>query len=111
VEEVDVKYIIAAILLSAVITFFLRALPFLIFNGKNSLPDKVSALGRVLPSAIMAVLIVYCFKGVIKEPVSEGIPAVIASAVVVFTYKWKHNTLASIFAGTVCYMLLLGLIG
>lgn len=83
----------------------------LLRDGKNSLPDKVSALGRVLPSAIMAVLIVYCFKGVIKEPVSEGIPAVIASAVVVFTYKWKHNTLASIFAGTVCYMLLLGLIG
>lgn len=111
VAEVDVKYIIAAILLSAVITFFLRALSFLIFNGKNSLPDKVSALGKVLPSAIMAVLIVYCFKGGIKEPVSEGVPAVIASAVVIFTYKWKHNTLASIFAGTACYMLLLGVIG
>ncbi len=71
----------------------------------------MSALGRVLPSAIMAVLIVYCFKGAIKEPASEGVPAVIASAVVIFTYKWKHNTLAGIFAGTACYMLLLELIG
>ena len=63
----DVKYIIAAILLSAVITFFLRALPFLIFNGKNSLPDKVSALGKVLPSAIMAVLIVYCLISIVSS--------------------------------------------
>lgn len=104
-----IKYILGAILLSAVITLAVRALPFVIFNGKNKLPDRVAALGKLLPSAIMAVLIVYCFKGIIKEPVSEGVPAVIAAAVVALTYKWKHNTLISILGGTVCYMVLLRL--
>ena len=107
----DTKYIIGAILLSAIITFGLRALPFVIFNGKNKLPGRVSALGRLLPSAIMAVLIVYCFKGVIKEPVNEGIPALLAAAVVAVTYKWKHSTLISILGGTVCYMVLLRVVG
>ncbi len=107
----NIRYIIVAILLSAVITFCLRALPFVIFNGKNKLPDRVAALGKLLPSAIMAVLIVYCFKGVVKEPMGEGIPAVIAAAVVAVTYKWKHNTLVSILGGTVCYMILVRFVG
>lgn len=107
----SVKYIIAAIVLSAVITFSLRALPFVIFNGKNKLPDRVASLGKLLPSAIMAVLIVYCFKGAVKSPVSEGVPALIAAAVVAVTYKWKHNTLISILAGTVCYMVLIRIVG
>ena len=33
--EMGIKYILGAILLSAVITFVLRALPFVIFNGKK----------------------------------------------------------------------------
>ena len=102
----SIKYILSAILLSAVITFCLRALPFVIFNKKNKMPDRVANLGKLLPSAIMAVLIVYCFKGTVKAPVSEGIPAIIAAAVVAVTYKWKHNALISILGGTVCYMVL-----
>lgn len=103
----NTKYIILAILISAVITFALRAVPFVIFNGKKKLPPRIESLGKILPSAIMAVLIVYCFKGVVSEPVHEGIPALIAAAVVFATYKWKHNTLISILGGTICYMLLI----
>lgn len=103
----NTEYIILAILISAVITFALRAVPFIVFNGKKKLPPRLEALGRILPSAIMAVLIVYCFKGVVKSPVYEGIPAAIAATVVFATYKWKHNTLISILGGTICYMLLI----
>ena len=50
------------VLLAAAITFFLRALPFLIFHGEKRMPGWLERLGQALPSAIMAVLIVYCLK-------------------------------------------------
>lgn len=71
---------VIAILVSAVITFGLRALPFLVFQEGKELPDKIKRLGMVLPSSITAV-----------------------------SYKWKHNTLISILLGTVSYMLFLHL--
>ena len=53
-----------AIFVSAVITFGLRSLPFLVFQEGKELPDQIKRLGMVLPSSIMAVLIVYCLKDV-----------------------------------------------
>lgn len=94
--------IIGIILMSACITVLLRALPFLIFNGNKTLPKPVQTLGRYLPPAIMAVLIVYCLK-----VLGTGVWQLLAVVVVAVSYKWKHNTFLSILLGTVCYMVLL----
>ncbi len=58
----------------------------------------------MLPSSIMAVLIVYCLKDTANNLISDGIWKIAAVVIVAVTYKWKHNTLASIIIGTVCYM-------
>ena len=100
-------YVILAIFISALITFSLRALPFLLFSGDRRMPDWLSRLGAVLPSAIMAVLIVYCLKGVKSDIIGTGIPSAIAVLVVALSFKWKHNTFLSILSGTAVYMLLL----
>ena len=108
----NAKMAVIAILVSAVITFGLRALPFLVFQEGKELPDKIKRLGMVLPSSIMAVLIVYCLKDVGDDFVADGLWKLIAAAaVVVATYKWKHNTLISILLGTVSYMLFLHFFG
>ncbi len=99
--------IIGIITMSAAITFFLRALPFLIFRGEAKMPAWLEQLGKKLPAAIMAVLLVYCLKDAKSEPVSQGIPLLIASLFVGITYKWKHNTFFSIVGGTVVYMVLI----
>ena len=101
--------IIGIMLLCAAITFFLRALPFFMFKGKKQMPEQVTRLGKILPSAIMAVLIVYCLKDVRTDFGSKGIYQLIAVAVVAISYKWKHNTFISIIAGTACYMILLAM--
>ena len=44
----------------SLVTIGLRFLPFLIFNGKRSTPEFVTYLGRILPYAIMGMLVVYC---------------------------------------------------
>ncbi len=74
------------------------------------MPQRLVALGQVLPSAIMAVLIVYCLKDVGSDWLHIGLPKILAVAVVAGSYKYKHNTLISILAGTACYMVLLQVI-
>ena len=111
--------ILIMIAVSALCTFFLRALPFLAFGGSQKmpdwlvfqegkeLPDKIKRLGMVLPSSIMAVLIVYCLKDVGSDVVHIGLPKIAAVVIVALSYKWKHNTLVSIAVGTAGYMILL----
>lgn len=64
------------------------------------MPDWLDRLGKTLPSAIMAVLIVYCLKDVGSDVVHIGLPKIAAVVIVALSYKWKHNTLVSIAVGT-----------
>ena len=51
---------IVLIAVMAVVTFALRALPFLVF-GKRETPKFITYLGKVLPYAMMGMLVVFCF--------------------------------------------------
>lgn len=102
--------IIGVILLSALITFGLRVLPFVVFKGDRQLPTKVVLLGKRLPPAIMSVLIIYCLKDVKTAFMENGIWELVAVLVVAVSYKWKHNTFISIFLGTAVYMILLAFV-
>ena len=93
----------------ALVTAALRFLPFLIFRENRKTPPLVSYLGQVLPYAIMGMLVIYCLKGVSFAAFPFGIPEMIGCLVVVLLHIWKRNTLLSIGAGTVCYMLLVQL--
>lgn len=98
------------IAVSAAVTMLLRFLPFLIFGGDRKVPDTVTYLGKVLPSAIMAMLVVYCLRNVHITVASELIPSLIACGVVVLLHIWKRSSLLSIVGGTVTYMLLIQLV-
>lgn len=89
----------------AAVTAALRFLPFLIFNGKET-PKFVLYLSRVLPFAIMGMLVVFCLKDVSVLEYPYGLPELISCALVALLHLWKRNTLVSIVSGTVCYMLL-----
>ena len=97
---------IASIAVMAVITFLTRALPFLLFDRGESPPKLVLYLGRVLPPAIIAMLIVYCLRGVSFSTPDGWVPQLLCVAVVVALHLWKHNNLLSIFGGTILYMVL-----
>jgi branched-subunit amino acid transport protein AzlD len=91
---------------TAAVTIALRFLPFLIFGENRKTPDIVAYLGKVLPFAIMGMLVVYCLKGVSFADAPFGIPELLSCALVAGLHVWKRNTLLSIAGGTVCYMLL-----
>ena len=95
---------------AAAVTIALRFLPFLIFGEGRKTPALILHLGRVLPYAIMGMLVVYCLKGVALSAAPFGIPELIGCAVVAGLHIWKRNTLLSIGAGTVCYMVLVQMV-
>lgn len=90
----------------ALVTAALRFLPFWVFNENRKTPPMISYLGQVLPYAIMGMLVVYCLKDVSFTAAPFGIPEAIGCAVVTVLHIWKRNTLLSIGAGTICYMLM-----
>lgn len=90
----------------AFVTALIRFLPFLILGGNQKTPAIIEKLGRVLPYAIMGMLVVYCLKEVNFANSAGFLPQLIACLVVGVLYVWKRNTLISIVCGTVSYMFL-----
>lgn len=98
---------IALIAVVAIVTMLLRFIPFAVFGRNKKTPDYITYMSSVLPYAIMGMLVVYCVKDVSIINAPHGIPELIAGAIVVGLHIWKRNTLFSIVAGTVSYMLLI----
>ena len=94
----------------ALVTMALRFLPFVIFSGRKTTPPFVAYLGRVLPYAIMGMLVVYCLRGMSLAQPPHGAPEIIATLAVVLLHLWKRSTLVSIVGGTAVYMLLVQLV-
>ena len=99
----------ALVAVIALVTMGLRFLPFIVFRGRET-PEFIAYLGRVLPYAIMGMLVVYCLRSTTVLAAPHGIPELLACALVVGLHVWKKNTLLSIIAGTVCYMVLVQMV-
>lgn len=104
-KERSLMHAILIILTAAIVTLLIRALPFILFSKHT--PDSILYLGKVLPYAIIPMLVVYCLKSVSVLKAPYGIPELIALIVVVCIHKWKHSTLLSILLGTITYMFLI----
>lgn len=105
---IGVHSVMLVAVISAV-TVILRFLPFLVF-GKKETPPYVAYLGRVLPYAIMGMLVVYCLKGISFVSTPFGVPELVSCLIVVLMHVWRRNTLLSIISGTACYMVMVQLV-
>ena len=102
----DVWIVVVVVL----ITMITRFTPFLIFGEKRKTPEWIVYLGKVLPFAIMGMLVIYCLKDITFLSSPFGLPELIGCAIVAALHVWKRNSLLSIGVGTVCYMLMVQLI-
>lgn len=89
----------------ALVTMLLRFLPFLVFRKRT--PPYIAYLGRVLPAAIIGMLVIYCLKDVSLLAAPYGLPELLAAACVVGIQVWKQNSILSILSGTAVYMALI----
>ncbi|MDR1550214.1 MAG: branched-chain amino acid transporter permease [Hungatella sp.] len=98
---------IGIVVLGTVIT---RFLPFLLFPSDKPAPEFIQYLGKVLPPAVLGMLVIYCLKDVNVLAGNKGIPELIAIAIVIGLHFWKRKMLLSIAGGTITYMLMVQLV-
>lgn len=102
---------IITIAITAIATIITRFLPFAVFQSKKrKTPEFIEYLGKALPAAVFAMLVVYCLKNVDILGGSHGLPELISIIVVILLHLWKKQMLVSIAGGTICYMLLIQLV-
>ena len=103
------KILIAVTAMGAV-TLFTRAFPFLLFSGRKA-PEKFLKGARLIPGAVMAVLVLTSLPLSLKLTDSSVFFPWIGAAAVVAVHLKFRNALISIFGGTAVYMLLLHFFG
>lgn len=98
---------VAAVVLGTMTT---RFLPFILFPEGRKPPAYIQYLGKVLPFAVIGLLVVYCLKDVSFLTAPFGIPELLGIAATAALHLWKRNMLISISGGTVIYMVLIQVI-
>ena len=92
----------------AAVSALLRFLPFVVFRKRT--PPYIAYLGRVLPPAIIGMLVVYCLKDVTLTAAPYGLPELIACLTVAAVQLWRRSSLWSILAGTAVYLMLVNVV-
>ncbi len=95
------------ILVIALGTMATRFIPFLLFPDGKKYPKIIDYLGKVLPPAMMGLLVVYCFKNVSFISGNHGLPEILAALITVALHLWRKNVLLSICGATAAYMILI----
>lgn len=103
-------FLIVTILVAAVCTFATRAVPFVLFGGKKEPPKIILYLGKILPVAILGILIVYGIGDFTVLDWNDLAPKLIGVALTAAVHLWKRNVLLSISVGTIGYMLLINFV-
>ncbi|MFE7118768.1 branched-chain amino acid transporter permease [Streptomyces sp. NPDC057654] len=100
----DTRYAIAAILVTAAVTWGLRALPFAALTPLRA-SKTVQYLSARVPAGVMLILLVYCLRDTPLTHASSLAP-LIALAVTIGLHLWRRNALLSILCGTAVHVVL-----
>ena len=100
---IETRYVIGVIAAMGLVTFALRALPFVGAQWLNKHP-LVQRLGQFLPLAIMTLLLVHSAVGNAASDPFAPWPELIAVALVVGLQWWRRNALLSIVLGVCAYV-------
>ena len=101
----DQRYVLGVIVAMGLVTFALRALPFVAAQWLQK-HAVVRSLGEFLPLAIMTLLVVHSAVASAREHAAGPWPELAAVALVVAVQWRSRNALLSIVLGTGLYVLL-----
>ena len=104
-ENIAVYGLITGVMVLA--TVITRFLPFLLFPAGKETPKYILYLGQTLPYATIGLLVVYCLRGLQFLSYPHGLPELISIGAITVLHLWKGNSLLSIGAGTILYMVLI----
>ena len=106
----DNGYIAVLVLVSAAVTWALRALPFAVLAPLRH-SRVVRYLSVHMPVGVMAMLAVYTVRTVAGDTATQLLWLVLALAVTGGLHLWRGSALLSILAGTTCYVTLMSVWG
>ena len=106
----DLTYGLIQVAVMAAATLLARGLPFLVFPSGKKLPKIIDYLGKVLPDAVIAMLVIYCLKDVSVTTRPYGLPELFAFAATAGMHLWRKNSILSMAVGTAVYMILIRII-
>jgi branched-subunit amino acid transport protein AzlD len=95
----DLPYLLAAIGVSAAVTWALRALPFAALNPLRE-SQTVRYLSTRMPAGVMVILLAYCLRDLPPGHAAGLACEGAALAVTAGLHVWRRNALLSILAGT-----------
>ena len=94
----------AAVLVSALITFALRAFPFLLARIARRYDTTFAWLGRVMPPGVMTILALYAASTLKWQPASAAaVSALALIAVIALEHRWR-NPVISVLGGMSLYI-------
>jgi branched-subunit amino acid transport protein AzlD len=105
----DTSYLIAAVAVSAAVTWALRALPFRALAPLRA-NRTVQYLRTRMPAGVMVILLVYCLRSLPLAHPAHALAPLGALAVTVGLHLWRRNALISIFCGTAVSVVLASLV-
>ena len=94
------------IVVAGVLTVATRLIPFAAFVNRK-VPEIIKYLGKIMPPAIIGVLIIYCIKDSYSLNINTILPQLLGIGITAGIHLWKRNTLLSISVGTISYMLMI----
>lgn len=100
----DTHFAIAAVLVTAAVTWSLRAAPFAALAPLRA-SATVDHLSTRMPAGVMVILVVYCLSDV-PLPRPESLVPLAALAATVGLHLWRRNALLSILGGTAVHVVL-----
>lgn len=103
----DIIFTALSIAVIAAVTWLCRLAAFMIFGGKREIPKTVTYLGRVLPPAIMVILVFYCLRSVDFTSRPWGLAEIVSVAFAAVLQWKKGNAILTTIAATAMYMALI----
>ncbi|MBS4750730.1 branched-chain amino acid ABC transporter [Granulicatella sp. zg-ZJ] len=100
-------YVLLGIMIASFVTFFIRAIPFIVLSKMKKVPSLLEYLKDVLPQAIMTLLVLYSVKDYLYTDTKTMLTVCIMSGVVVLLHLWKRNVLLSVLVPTILFMMLI----
>jgi branched-subunit amino acid transport protein AzlD len=101
----DTRYLITAVVVSAAVTWGLRALPFAVLARLRT-SAVVTYLAAVMPAGVMVILAAYCLRDLPHADRARVLATLLGVAVTAALHLWRRNALLSIVGGTTTYIIM-----
>jgi branched-subunit amino acid transport protein AzlD len=101
----DTRYLLGMVLVSAAVTWGLRAVPFAVLAPMRRSP-LIGHLAGQLPLGVMIILALSTVRGVSLDDAGRVLGFLIAIAITIALQLWRRSFMLSIVAGTATYVLI-----